>query len=151
MRRVARASAAVYLCCAAQMAAAAGFPDRPVTLVVGYAAGGGSDIITRFVAKALAERWSQPVVVENRVGADGSIAADYVARAPANGYTLIMVTNSHTMPPIGYTLNYDPVRSFAPVSLADDKPMVLMVHPSLPVNSVRDLIALAKARPGELN
>ena len=141
----------MYLSGAAHPVFAAGFPERSVTLVVGYAAGGGSDIITRFVGKALAERWGQPVVVDNRTGADGSIAADYLARNPANGYTLIMVTNSHTMPPIGYTLNYDPVRSFAPVSLADDKPMVLMVHPSLPVSSVRDLIALAKARPGELN
>lgn len=131
--------------------ATAAFPERPVTLLVGYAPGGGSDIITRFVGKALAERWGQTVVVENRTGADGSIAAGVVARSAANGYTLIMVTNSHTMPPIGYALNYDPLKSFAPVSLADDKPMVLLVHPSLPVNSVRELIALARARPGELN
>jgi len=132
-------------------ARAAGFPEKPVRLVVGYSPGGGSDIITRIVGKALSERWRQPVVVDNRVGADGSIAATHVANAAPDGYTLIMVTNSHTMPPIGYTLAYHPIKSFAPVSLVDDKPMVLLVNPGLPVGSVKDLIALAKAKPGHLH
>ena len=127
------------------------YPARPVSLLVGYSAGGGSDILTRIVGKALSEKWGQPVVVDNRAGADGSIAANYVAHAAPNGYTLIVVTNSHTMPPVGYALNYDPIASFAPVSLVDDKPMVLLVHRSLPVKSVKELISLARTRPRELN
>src|SRR6476660_5951767 len=97
----------LFVCAAAlsstTTAAAAEYPQKPVRLVVGYAPGGGSDLITRIVGKALSDRWHQPVVVDNRVGADGSIAAAYVANATPDGYTLIMVTNSHTMPPIGYT------------------------------------------------
>ncbi|HEY0336815.1 MAG TPA: tripartite tricarboxylate transporter substrate binding protein [Burkholderiales bacterium] len=135
----------------ATAARAASFPEKPVRLVVGYSPGGGSDLITRIVGRALSESWRQPVVVDNRVGADGSIAATYVANAAPDGYTLIMVTNSHTMPPIGYTLAYHPLKSFAPVSLVDDKPMVLLVNPGLPVSSVKDLIALAKAKPGQLH
>jgi len=152
--RIQRVSAALLFSTAvfgATAAHAAGYPERPVTLVVGYSPGGGSDILTRIVGKALSEKWGQPVVVENRAGADGSIGANYVAHATPNGYTLIMVTNSHTMPPMGYTLSYDPITSFTPVSLVDDKPMVLLVHPALPVKSVKDLVALAKARPGQLN
>ncbi|MGZ5094352.1 MAG: tripartite tricarboxylate transporter substrate binding protein [Burkholderiales bacterium] len=145
----------LFVCAAAMLSAAtapaAVYPEKPVRLVVGYSPGGGSDLITRIVGKALSDRWRQPVVVDNRVGADGSIAASYVAGAQPDGYTLIMVTNSHTMPPIGYTLNYDPLKSFTPVSLVDDKPMVLLVNPSLAVNSVKDLIALAKAKPGQLH
>lgn len=146
----------VLLTCATALfgagaAHAAGYPEKPVRLLVGYSPGGGSDLITRIVGKALSDRWRQPAVVDNRVGADGSIAASYVAHATPDGYTLIMVTNSHTMPAIGYTLNYDPIKSFTPVSLVDDKPMVLLVHPALPVESVKDLIALAKAKPGQLH
>jgi tripartite-type tricarboxylate transporter receptor subunit TctC len=145
----------LFVCAAATLsaatAAAAVYPEKPVRLVVGYSPGGGSDLITRIVGRALSDRWRQPVVVDNRVGADGSIAASYVAGAPPDGYTLIMVTNSHTMPPIGYTLNYDPLKSFTPVSLVDDKPMVLLINPSLAVNSVKDLIALARAKPGQLH
>ena len=135
----------------AAAACAAEYPQKPVRLVVGYAPGGGSDLITRIVGKALSDRWHQPVVVDNRVGADGSIAAAYVANATPDGYTLLMVTNSHTMPPIGYTLPYDPLKSFSAVSLVDDKPMVLLVSPAVPVNSVKDLIALAKSKPGHLH
>lgn len=131
--------------------AQAAYPDRPVHLIVGYAPGGGSDIVTRTVGRALSERWKQPVLVENKPGADGSIAADYVAHAAPDGYTMIMVTNSHVMPALGYKLNYDPIKSFEPVSLADDKPMVLLVNPAVPAKSVQELVTLAKAKPGSLN
>src|SRR5438105_6391727 len=132
MMRSMKGLALLFMCAIGAMsgaagARAAGYPEKPVRLVVGYSPGGGSDLITRIVGKALSDRWHQPVVVDNRVGADGSIAAAYVANATPDGYTLIMVTNSHTMPPIGYTLPYDPLKSFSAVSLVDDKPMVLLV------------------------
>jgi tripartite-type tricarboxylate transporter receptor subunit TctC len=144
-------SASGALVLSASGARAADYPDRPVTFVVGYAPGGGSDILTRLVGAALAQSWGQQVLVENRAGADGSIAANYVAHAAPDGYTMLMVTNSHVMPPQGYKLAYNPIKSFAPVSLVDTKPMVLLVNPSLGVHSVKQLMALAKAKPGQLN
>ena len=142
------AGSAVFL---AALGARAEYPDHPVHLVVGYAPGGGSDIVTRLVGAALSKYWNQQVLIENRPGADGSIAANYVAHAAPDGTTMVMVTNSHVMPAQGYTLSYDPFKSFAPVSLVDTKPMVLLVNPSTGIHSVKDLVAAARAKPGQLN
>lgn len=133
------------------LACAADYPNRPVHLIVGYSAGGGSDLTTRLVGKALSEKWHQPVIVENKPGADGTIGAAFVAQAAPDGYTLIMVTGSHTFPPVGYTIPYDPLKNFAPITMAVSKPQVLFVNASVPVNSLKELIALAKAKPGVLN
>ncbi len=143
------ALAAVFL--AAASAGSAEFPDRPVRMIVGFGAGGGSDLIARLIAKDLPALWGQSVPVENRPGADGAIAAAAIASGPADGYNLAVITNGHTISPAQRSVPYDPVESFAPVILVASTPNFLVVHPSLPVHSVKQLIALAKAKPGALS
>ena len=109
------------------------------------------DVVMRIVGPKLTEAWGQPILVDQRTGAGGMIAAELVARAPADGYTLLMATSTHTMTPNFYKISYDMVRDFAPVTQMVSTPFVLSVHPSLPVRSVKELIALAKQRPGALN
>lgn len=150
-----RLSSVIVICSAlvtgTMSAQAAGYPDHPVHLIVGFSPGGGSDILTRLVGNALSQQWGQPVLIENRPGANGNIAADHVAHSAPDGCTLIMVTNSHVTPTQGAQPNFDPVKSFAPVSLVDTKPMVLIAKPSFPANSIKELMAMAKADPGKLN
>ena len=126
------------------------YPAKPVRLIVGFAATGGTDTISRIISKKLGETWPQPLVVENRPGADGSIATELVAKAPPDGYTIVVVTNAHTITPFQRKLAYDPVKDFAPVTLLASTPNLLLVHPTLPVRTVKELLALAKARPGQL-
>jgi tripartite-type tricarboxylate transporter receptor subunit TctC len=132
---------------------ASGYPDRPVTIVVPFAAGGASDILARQLGKQLTQVLGQSFISDNRVGAGGAVGARAVARAAPNGYTLIMGTNaSHAIAAtINKNLGYDPLRNFAPISLVAHVPQILMVNPSLPVNNVKELIAYAKANPGTLN
>ena len=132
----------------ATLAQAPGFPNAPIRLVVGYPPGGGTDTTARVVARKLAESLGTPVVVENRPGATGIIAGQFVAKAPADGYTLLMMTaNDTALPALNSKLPFDLVRDFTPVSLLTIGPMVLVVNPSLPAESVKELIALGKARP----
>ncbi len=129
------------------------WPAKPIRLVAGFAAGGISDILARVVGARLSEALGQPVLVENRTGAGGTIAADFVARSPADGYTLFLaVTATQSIAPYLYPkLPYNAFTDFAPIALAAVTPVLLVVHPSLPVKNVKDLIAIARARPGELN
>ena len=132
----------------ATLAQAPGFPSAPIRLVVGYPPGGGTDTTARVVARKLAESLGTPVVVENRPGATGIIAGQFVAKAPADGYTLLMMTaNDTALPALNSKLPFDLVRDFTPVSLLTIGPMVLVVNPSLPAENVKELIALGKARP----
>ena len=127
------------------------YPSRPIRLIVGYSPGGGTDVLSRVLAKYLTESLRQSVVVENRVGAGGILATELVAKAPADGYTLLTIPSTHSINPGLYAkLPYDPIRDFTPIGLFATSPNTLVVHPSLPVKSVRDLIALAKQRPSEL-
>lgn len=134
-------------------AAAQTYPSKPVRMMVPFPAGGGSDTMGRIVGTRLSERLGQQIVVENRPGAAGSIGADIVARAPADGYTILLGSTSELVqyPNVNPKIPYDPVRDFAPISLVGTIPLVLVVHPSLPVKNVKGLVALAKARPGEIN
>jgi tripartite-type tricarboxylate transporter receptor subunit TctC len=127
-----------------------GYPAKPVRLVVGFSAGGGTDTLARLLGKRLTENWTQPIVIENRAGADGSIAAELVAHAAPDGYALVMISNAHTITPFQRKLGYDPIQDFAPVTLVASTPNLLLVHPSLPVHDVRELVALAQKRPGQL-
>jgi tripartite-type tricarboxylate transporter receptor subunit TctC len=128
------------------------FPSRPVRLIVPTGAGGGLDQTSRLVAQKLSELWGQGVVVENRVGAGGTIGSDAVAKAAPDGYTLGVVATAFAINASVYSkLPYDTVRDFAPVSLVSYSPLVLVVNPSLPVHSVADLVALSKAKPGTIN
>jgi tripartite-type tricarboxylate transporter receptor subunit TctC len=124
-----------------------------VRFVVGFTPGGPSDILARAVGQKLAERWKQQVLVENRPGAGGNLAAAEVAKAPADGYTWLLGNNSilATNAALYRSLPYDPVKDFAPVALVAVQPNILVVHPSLPVSSVSELIRLAKQSPGKLN
>lgn len=131
---------------------AAGFPARPVRLVVGFAPGGAPDIIGRLVGQRLSDAMGQPVIVDNRPGATGNIGAEIVARSPANGYTLFLATVSLVIAPnFNAALPFDPERSFAPVSRVAAVPLLVVVHPSLPVRSVAELVRYAKSKPGALN
>ena len=143
---------ALLLAAASFAAQAQTFPTRPVRIMVGSAAGGGTDIISRLLAAKLQELWGQPVVVENRTGASASIAADFVAKSPPDGHTVVMaVPNSHTIAPHLIKLPYDPLRDFTPITLAMQVPHVLVVSQSSPLNSMRELVEAAKANPGKLN
>lgn len=128
------------------------YPVKPIRLIVPLAPGGPSDILARTVAAKLTEGIGQSVIVENRAGAGGSVGADYVAKAAPDGYTIILVSNSVTINPSLYPkLLYDTLRDFAPITLLASAPYILTVHPTLPVKSTKELIALARSRPGELN
>jgi tripartite-type tricarboxylate transporter receptor subunit TctC len=127
------------------------YPQRPIRLVVPFPPGGGTDIVARAVAAKLGETLHTSVVVDNRAGAGGTIGTDIVARAAPDGYTLALVSGSHVINPSIYPkLTYDTIRDFAPVTLLVSAPAVLVVNKSLPVNSVQDLIKLAKSKPGKL-
>src|SRR5215471_4019966 len=131
---------------------ARGWPDRPVRVVEGYGAGSAPDIIARLIGKWLAERLGKPFVIENKPGASGRIATDYVAKAPPDGYTLLLVLNNNTVDAaIKDKLTYDFQRDIAPVAGIYRQPLVMEVHPSLPANTVTEFIALAKQRPGKIN
>jgi len=147
------AAAAVAACLIAAPVSAQTFPSKPIRIVVAFTAGGGSDLAARVVGQKLSERVGQPVVIENRPGANGAIGAEQVVKAPADGYTLVMgsaaniSTNQHLM-----KLAYDPMKDLVPVSMLSMNPMLLFVNPSVaPVNNVRELVALARARNGKLD
>lgn len=128
------------------------FPSKPIKIVVPYSAGGPTDIVARIVGQKLSEQLGQPVVIENRPGAGGNIGAEAVARAPADGYTLLLVTTGHTINPSLYPkIGYDLKSDLSAVSQLTSGPMVVAVSPSLGVKSLKELIALAKAKPGTLN
>lgn len=128
------------------------FPVRPVRFIVGQAPGGATDLVARSVARKISETLGQSIVVENRTGAAGSIAAAFVAKSPNDGYTALIVSSSYSINPSLYAdLPFDPVTDFAPVALIAEAPFLLVVHPAMPVRSVQQLVALAKAKPGALN
>jgi tripartite-type tricarboxylate transporter receptor subunit TctC len=145
-------AAACCLCTAADAHAQEKYPSRPIRVIVPSVAGGGTDISARMIAPKMSEYLGQSVVVENRAGAASIIGSDLVAHAAPDGYTLLMGISTLTInPSIHAKLPYDTVRDFAPVSLVVTLPNVLVVHPSLPVKSVKELIAFARVRPGQLN
>ncbi len=134
-------------------AAADAYPAKPIRFVVAFPPGGGTDIIARSIAQKLAERFAQQVVVDNRPGAGGNIGTDIVAKSAPDGYTILMGSAG----PLAINASlfaempFDPIKDLAPVTLAASTPNVLVVHPSLPARTVKELIALARARPGEIN
>ena len=152
MRRYSRWLMAAGLAMLTGIAEAQDFPRRAVTMVVSAAPGGGLDLVSRMSARALSDEWKQPVVVDNRGGAGGIIGTELGAKAPPDGYTLLTVSISHsTNPVLIRRLPYDTLRDFTPISLFAKLPVVLTVARTLPVNSVAELIAHARANPGKLN
>ena len=146
------AAVGMTLAALALPAPAAGYPERPLRLIVPTTQGGGADTLARHIGTRASERWGQQVVVDNRPGANGITGVEAVAKAPADGYTLLMAFTDHFVNPSLYrTLPFDMAKDFAPVVFVGSLPFVLAVHPSVQANSVQELIALAKARPGKLN
>jgi len=138
---------------AAGVAPAQDFPTKPIRIIVGYTVGGGNDIIVRVLQAKLAEGLGQPVIVENRPGAQSIIAAEYVAKQPADGYTLLMgPSGPMTMNPATYSkLPYSPLKDFAPISMICQFPLILAVSAKLPVSSVKELVEYARQRPTQVN
>jgi tripartite-type tricarboxylate transporter receptor subunit TctC len=148
----ARAALAALVLSALAGAASAQYPSHPVRFIVPSAVGGGTDIIARAIALKLSESLGAQFVVENRPGAGQMIGIELAAKAPADGYTILMAASTLAINPIMYkAVPYDPVRDFAPITQAATLPNVVVVHPSLPVKSIAELVAYAKARPGQLN
>jgi tripartite-type tricarboxylate transporter receptor subunit TctC len=155
LRLSSRAALAAALVCALQGATALAqtYPDRTIRLVVPFPPAGSNDIVGRVVGGALGERLGKQVVIDNRAGAGGNIATELVARSAPDGYTLLFAASAQLAvnPSLYSKVPFDPVKDFAPVSLAGSVPNILVAHPSLGVKNVEELIALAKARPGQLN
>jgi tripartite-type tricarboxylate transporter receptor subunit TctC len=127
------------------------YPNRPVRLIIPFPPGGSNDVVGRMVAKQLSEKMGQQVFVDNRGGAGGTIGTEAVAKADPDGYTLAIVSIAHAVNPALYKLHYDPIKSFTPISILATGPNVLVVNPESPFKTVKDLLAAAKAKPGELN
>ncbi len=136
----------------AQRDPASGYPAKPIRLIIPFASGGGTDITGRTIALKLTEAWGQTVVPDNRPGANGTIGVELAVKSPPDGYTLTMISSSHSVNVSLYRkLPYDLVKDLAPITQATSQPYALVVHPSVPAKSVQELIALAKAKPGTLN
>jgi tripartite-type tricarboxylate transporter receptor subunit TctC len=148
-----RITAAVAAGGLAGMAAAQGYPAKPIRFVITYPAGGGSDYTVRPIAQKLSERWGQPVFVDSRPGGSAMIGTDFVARSAPDGYTLMLAASSEVSMNVVLfkKMPYDPVRDLQPVTLVGTTPPILLAHPSLPVKSVKELVALARAKPGALS
>jgi tripartite-type tricarboxylate transporter receptor subunit TctC len=152
-RRLLSAVVAVFALVLLAAPAMAAFPERAVRIIVPFPAGGSNDVIARILGQRLSEIWGQPVVVENRAGAGGNVGAEGVARASADGYTLLLAAPGPLAinPSLFQRMNFDPLKDFAPVALAASVPIVLAVNPQVRATSVAELIALAKAEPGKLH
>ena len=144
--------AALGLLFAAAGALAQSYPTKPIRMLIGFPPGGGTDIIGRLVAQKLGEALGQQIIVDNRSGASGQLAAELVSRAAPDGYTIMMahITAISILPSLVSKLPYNPQKDFAPVSLSAIGPNLLVVHPSVPAKTVKELVALAKSRPGQL-
>ena len=142
----------IILSLAAATASAQNYPVKPVRLLIGFAAGGGADIVARSLAPRLTEALGQQIIIDNRPGANGIIAAELAAKAPPDGYTLLVAPGNYAFAPAMYAkLSFDMASAFAPVSKLAATPLLVVVHPSLPVKNIAQLVALAKSRPGKLD
>ena len=151
MKTAAKAALTAILSAAALCAHAQSYPAKPVRFIIPFPPGGPTDIMGRLAAQRLTEAWGVQVVADNRAGAGGNIGAEMCAKSPPDGYTICMMTVAQSISPSIYPkLGFDPLKDFAPVTLMATLPSLLMVHPSLPVKNVKDLVALAKAKPAIL-
>ena len=152
LRTAVAALVATAAIAAAGVAVAQGYPNKPIRIIVPFSAGGFADVPGRVLAQKLSERVGQPVVVENKPGAGATIGADFVAKSKPDGYTLLIVSSTHVIGPWLYkSLPYDALKDFEPVAKFAEGPYVLVVHPSLGVNTVQELVAAAKAQPGRID
>src|SRR5262249_61726894 len=132
------------------VAAAQDYPTKPVRVIIPFPPGGINDTVGRLVATQLSTRLGKQFIVDNRGGAGGTVGTELAANAPKDGYTLLVVSLAHTVNPWLYKLPYDPIKAFAPIAIVASAPNVIVVHPSLPVHSVRELVDMARQQPGKL-
>jgi tripartite-type tricarboxylate transporter receptor subunit TctC len=153
MKTFLRITLATACMLAASAATAQTYPSKPIKIVVPFAPGGTSDILSRALGPHITTAWGQPVIVENRTGANGNVGADYVAKSAPDGYTMLLsdVGALAINPSVYANMPYDPVKDFSPIVMVSYSPHVLAVHPSVPVSNVQELIAYAKANPGKMN
>jgi tripartite-type tricarboxylate transporter receptor subunit TctC len=152
LRHLLRVALPLLAVVAATGAFAQGYPNRPIRLIVPFAPGGGTDITARAIAQKLTETWGQTVVADNRPGANGTIGVDITAKSAPDGYTITMISSSHAVNVGLYSkLPYDLMRDLAPITQATSQPYVLVINPSVPARSVKELVAVAMAKPGTLN
>ena len=145
-------SLCLSLWCVSLAVHAQAFPSKPIRLVVPFQAGGGNDLLARIISQKFLEKWGQPVIVDNRPGAGGNVGADFVAKAPADGHTILLATNTLTMNPFVFSkMPFDTQKDFAPVAMIAATPFYVVVNNNLPVKSIPELIAYAKANPGKLS
>ena len=140
----------VLLASFALSALAQQYPAKPVRIIVPFAPGGGSDFIARFMAARLTETLGQQVIVENKPGAGGVLGIEQGVKSPADGYTLTLIASSYTVNPSIYKLNFDPVTDVTPIIQLSQGPLLVVVSPGVPVKTIKELIALAKSKPGEV-
>ena len=143
--------AAAMLLIAAPAVQAQAYPAKAVRVIVPFSPGGGTDFIGRLLGARLAASTGQPFVIENRLGAGSTIGTELALKSPPDGYTLLLTSGSYTVAPNLYKLRYDPIKDMTPIIQPDDGPFVIALHPSLPARSVKQLVELAKARPGQIN
>jgi tripartite-type tricarboxylate transporter receptor subunit TctC len=148
---LAAAAAAGRDAAAADKRAEADYPSRPVRILVGFPPGSSTDMLARLLGTGLSERFPQPVIVDNRAGANGIIAAEAAIKAAPDGHTVLLMSTSHTMNAAVYKLPFDPVQAFTPIMMLGSGPLVMVAHPSFPASNVKQVIALAKAKPGAIN
>ena len=149
---LAAAAATLWLGASAPALAEPAYPAKPVTIVAAFPPGGTADLLSRVLAVKLGEAWKQTVVVENRAGASGIIGSQYVARQPADGYTLMVVPITHvTNSSLFAKVPFDPIEDFTPISMLASSPLMIVSSNSFPAKNISELVALAKARPGSLN
>ena len=152
MRALPRLLFTLCLACTAGSVDAQTYPDKPVRMIVPFAAGGNADILARTLSQKLGETFGQQIIVDNRGGANGVIGTELVAKSAPDGYTLLFVSNGHAINPGLYAkLPYDPIRDFIPVSLVGSTPLIITVNAALPAKTIKALVAIAKAKPGELS
>jgi len=151
MRAVLLAATGFLIALSASAAAQSDYPNRPVRLIIPFPAGGSNDIVGRAIAQQMGERLGKQVIVDNRTGAGGIIGTELAAHATPDGYTILVISIAHSVNPWLYKLPYDPIKAFAPIGIMGTGTNVLTVHPSLPVNSLKEFLAMAKAKPGELS
>jgi tripartite-type tricarboxylate transporter receptor subunit TctC len=149
-RYVLLAAAGLVVAFTTMAAAQADYPNRPVRLIIPFPPGGSNDVVGRMIGTQLSQQLGKQVIVDNRAGAGGVIGTELASHAPADGYTILVISLAHAVNPWLYKLPYDPIKAFAPIGVMGSGPNVVVVHPSLPVHSIKELVALAKQKPGDL-
>ena len=149
-RSILLAAAGLLVACSTTAFAQSDYPNRPIRLIIPFPAGGSNDIVGRAIATQMSEKLGKQVVVDNRTGAGGVIGTELASKEKPDGYTILVISIAHSVNPWLYKLPYDPIKAFTPIGIMGTGTNVLTVHPSLPANSLKDLLQMAKAKPGEL-